>query len=131
DACTSSACLELAYRRRLVELRGLLPGIAGDGRPGGPGVAESGAPLLAILAPAEDADPSTGQPGDPATLEGIPLEDEGGYLLVEDDFDHAAWQALAYLQGDEAALQARFGDGPIVLPGMVGAFPSGGLDPRG
>src|SRR5690606_27987708 len=103
DACDSDACLERAYLRRLQALQGLLPGMALDRRLDG-STASGAARLLAIL-PAGDA---TGihedeMPG--VILEGGPLEDEGGYLLVDGAFDREAWHAYLDLQGDVEAIR--------------------------
>ena len=128
DACDSHACLEQAYLRRLQALQGLLPGMAVDRRlegfPGG-----DAARLLAVL-PAADA---SGAPEDElqdVILEGSPLEDEGGYLLVDGAFEREAWHAFLDLQGDIEAIRARFGEGPVHLPGIVGGFGAGALDHR-
>ncbi len=128
DACgAGAACLERAYLGRLHAFEGLLPGAALDRRldrfP-----AVDAAPLLAIL-PAAVADAPPLPASREVVLEGMPLEDEGGYLLIDERFDHGAWQAYLELQGNEDALRARFGDGPPVS-GIVGSFPGGGLDPR-
>lgn len=128
DACDSDACLERAYLRRLQALQGLLPGMALDRRLDG-STASGAARLLAIL-PAGDA---TGIPEDEmqdVILEGVPLEDEGGYLLVDGAFDREAWHVYLDLQGDIEAIRARFGEGPVHLPGIVGGFGAGALDHR-
>ncbi|WP_202844982.1 lysozyme inhibitor LprI family protein [Luteimonas saliphila] len=128
DVCDTEACLERAYLRRVRALEGLLTGMALDRRlerfP-----AEGEPPLLTIV-PAGDA---SGVPEDQFTeviLDGTPLEDEGGYLLVDGDFDLDAWHDYLDLQGDLEGLRARFGDGPIVIPGIVGGFGGGTLDAR-
>lgn len=128
NACDSEACLEQAYLRRLQALQGLLPGMAVDRRLDAFPEA-GGAPLLAIL----PAGGGSGVPEDElqdVILEGVPLEDEGGYLLVDGVFDREAWRAFLDLQGDIEALRARFGDGPVHLPGIVGGFDAGALDDR-
>lgn len=125
-------CLERTYLVRLRELEGLLPGLALERRlddlPAVPA-----APLLAILAPTAPTAQAGGPdatPLQPVVVEGVPVEDEGGYLLVDQGFDRAAWEAYAGLLGDEEALRARFGDDPVAaLPGIVGAFGGDRLDP--
>src|SRR5690606_28772795 len=67
-------------------------------------------------------------PLEPVILEGQPRETEGGYVLTGPGFDAEAWDAFEALLGDEDALRARFGDGPIVLPGLSGALPAQLLD---
>lgn len=132
DACQSSDCVAHAYRDRLAALHGLLPGLAGDADMDfGPDAdtAGAGAPLLAIL-PAGNARAIVEDELQDVILEGRPLEDEGGYLLVDGVFDREAWRAFLDLQGDIEALRARFGDGPVHLPGIVGGFDAGALDDR-
>lgn len=128
DACDTDVCLEQAYLRRLQALQGLLPGMAVDRRlEGFPSVGD--ARLLAIL-PAGHA---SGIPEDElqdVILEGSPLEDEGGYLLVDGVFDLETWHAFLDLQGDIEAIRARFGEGPVHVPGIVGGFGAGALDDR-
>lgn len=128
DACETDACLERAYLQRLHALEGLSPGMALDRRLHGSGAGEP--PLLAIVA----AGPDSGVPDEDlheVIMDGAPLEDEGGYLLVDKTFDLAAWRDYLDLQGDLEGLRARFGDGPIAIRGIVGAFPGAALDQAG
>lgn len=128
DACDSAACLEKAYLLRLYALEGLLPGAAVDRRleayP-----ATAGARLLGILPAVEGSElPPDGL--EEVLTQGTPLEDEGGYLLVDGPFDRKAWQEFVELQGDIEAIRARFGDGPVHFPSLVGSFGAGTLDDR-
>lgn len=128
DACDSDACLEQAYLRRLQALRGLLPGLAID--QGRQAFAQGGEGRLLAVLPAADARDLPADELQDVILEGTPLEDEGGYLLVDGAFDLAAWHAYLDLQGDLEAIRARFGDGPIHFPGIVGGFAAATLDDR-
>ena len=128
DTCDSDACLEQAYLRRLQALQALLPGSATDRGPEAPAQADDGR-LLAILPAADARDPPADELQD-VILEGTPLEDEGGYLLVDGAFDLAAWHAYLDLQGDLEAIRDRYGDGPIHFPGIVGGFAAATLDDR-
>ena len=128
DTCDSDACLEQAYLRRLQALQALLPGAATERGPEAPAQADDGR-LLAIL-PAGDAGEPPADELQDVILEGAPLEDEGGYLLVDGTFDLAAWHAYLDLQGDLEAIRARFGDGPVHFPGIVGGFAAATLDHR-
>ncbi len=125
NACTGEDCLAAAYRARLAELEGLLPGALLDRRLGEePG--NGGPVLLAVLAPLEQA-PAAGLVE--ITIEGVPLEDEGGFLLVDDRFDRQAWERGPELRdamgpGDDAAE----GDDAHAA-GIVGSFASAALDP--
>jgi uncharacterized protein YecT (DUF1311 family) len=129
NPCAGTACLEQAYLQRLAELEPLVPGAVLDRRleayPAVPGPR-----LLAILA-ADAQQPAPADPLQPVRIQGRALEDEGGYVLVDDGFDPQAWQDFHQLQGDEAGLRARFGEGPLMLPGVAGSFSGQHLDPRG
>ncbi|MBB6065558.1 lysozyme inhibitor LprI family protein [Pseudoxanthomonas broegbernensis] len=127
NACGSAACLERAYLLRLDALEGLLPGAAVDRRlEGYPDVA--GARLLAVVPAAAGRDP--GEDLEEVLMEGTPVEDEGGYLLVDARFDPRTHGELAAMQGDADAIRARFGDGPVRSPGVVGSFGTYLLDDR-
>lgn len=126
DCGGDAACRAAAREARLLELSGLLPGIA---LPAGAEPGPGGPRLLAVAG--GDADPDGGDdPLHPVELRGRPLETEGGYVLAGPDFDAGAWEAFEALLGDEEAFQARFGDGPAVIPGLQGSFPAMTLDDR-
>ena len=128
NRCDSVACLELAYLRRLTELEGLVPGALQDsGLEAYPAVSQ---PRLLAVLPPSSTEPLPEDELQPVLIEGEPQEDEGGYLLVSEDFDRDAWDAFNSLQGDEAGLRARFGDGPVLVDGLLGSFSGLELDTR-
>src|SRR5690606_42098164 len=64
-------------------------------------------------------------------MDGASLEYYGCFLLVVKCFVLASWRVYLDLQGDLEGLRARFGDGPIAIRGIVGAFPGATLDQAG
>jgi len=124
--CKDPGCVEQAYLRRLAELEGLLPGALVD-RHLETYPAQPWPRLLAVLPPQE---PAAAPPGPPLRVEGVPQEDEGGYLLLDTGFDPAAWAEFANLLGDAAALRARFGPAGAPVAGVVASFSGLDLDDR-
>lgn len=130
QACAGDAtCTATARSARADQLAGLLPGAALDAHD------EVAVPvvlpvLLAVAGGEPDPEAGAGLP-DPVEIRGRPLETEGGYALAGPDFDAAAWEDFEALLGDEEALAARFGDGPVVIRGLAGSFPAMGLQDRG
>ncbi|GAB3511221.1 lysozyme inhibitor LprI family protein [Pseudoxanthomonas daejeonensis] len=127
-ACDSAACLEQAYLLRLDALEGLLPGAVVDRRLEDYPVT-GGARLLGVLPAVEGGQLPPGGLEE-VLMQGTPVEDEGGYLLVDGRFDRNSWQEFVDLQGDIEAIHARFGEGPVHFTGVAGGFGAGALDDR-
>lgn len=127
-SCRGDAgCLAREQLARVAVLEGLLPGVVLDA--GVAALAPAGtARLLTVVGGSGDPARAEPLPLEPVILEGQPRETEGGYVLTGPGFDAEAWDAFEALLGDEDALRARFGDGPIVLPGLSGALPAQLLD---
>jgi hypothetical protein len=119
------ACFDAARLARARLLEGVLPGAALERRLDA--LPADDAPQLLFVG--GNPRPDTGEaPAVAVTLEGVPYEDEGGFLLTGDGFDAQAHEELAALLGDEAAIAARFGDGQALRTGVAGVLPSGVLD---
>lgn len=121
-----AACLDAARRARARAFEGLVPGAALDRRletlP-----ADDTAQLLFAGGSVQPQEAGGPQPV-AVTLEGTPYEDEGGFLLTAEGFDADAHAEFNALLGDEAAIEARFGDGEVLNAGVVGILPAGVFD---
>jgi|GEM_PF-1754027 len=107
-----AACLDRSRIARARLLEGLLPGALLDDGAGAQADDDDGARLIAVVGNDPGAD------GREAEAEGRPYESEGGFLLAGDGFDAGAFAEFESMLGDEDALRARYGDGPVVFEGL-------------
>jgi hypothetical protein len=121
-----AACLDAARLARARTFEGLVPGAALERRLDA--LPADDAPQLFHVGGSVQATEAGERQPVAVMLEGAPYEDEGGFLLTGEGFDADAHAEFTALLGDEAAIEARFGDGEALKAGVVGILPAALFD---